>query len=640
MPNFIPFGSLFTPGSSLPYTPMSFQLAQNLVFRVNWQDIIGRPTLFPYDFNVLDTSDIDMSFNSGTSTLSSVLTITGVTAGVFGGVTKTFEIEVDTKGRVLDILEVDIQFPVATVADTTYIDLDIISQTLTATLLITPLYTLLDARYWKLDGNTVVAEKWFGTVDNFSIPLKINSTGIGIFSSVGVGLGAAFTTGTTPLCELEVSTAVSSTTRGIMSSQYGAFGSGARFHFNKARGIRSAPVTINSGDNVGLFAARAYEGTAFIDTANIIFGTSGTIGTSRTPGTITFMTATDASPSVLTTALFADAAQNIGIGSSSSLASRLTVRGVGTSTSSILLLQNGTPSSIYEALANGQHTWNTGLRLTTENAGLSSVTGGEIVFAFTVLPSTAASSSAFTAQWRLTSPQSWNQSSLYRNYAIFRMGEVQATGTGAGRFLWASTTLNGTATGDFIDLDLDITETAWGGAHYGVLVRGATARSGLGLVATMPTSRLQIASQTTAASTSPLKYTSGASLMGATEIGAHEFSTPFWYYTPTATAGDRRPVSLAGVNTQSGTSYTVLDADIGKVINMSNTAARTMTLPAVATVPAGYPVWIKDSGGNAGTNNIVISPAAGTIDGSATLTLNVNYQLVGLYHDTTNWFIS
>ncbi len=59
-----------------------------------------------------------------------------------------------------------------------------------------------------------------------------------------------------------------------------------------------------------------------------------------------------------------------------------------------------------------------------------------------------------------------------------------------------------------------------------------------------------------------------------------------------------------------------------------------MNLPAPVT---GQPFVIKDGKGDCNANNITITPAAGTIDGAATLVMNVNYQAVRVVHNGTEW---
>ena len=55
---------------------------------------------------------------------------------------------------------------------------------------------------------------------------------------------------------------------------------------------------------------------------------------------------------------------------------------------------------------------------------------------------------------------------------------------------------------------------------------------------------------------------------------------------------------------------------------------------------AGRVLRIKDIAGNAGTDNITVTPNTGTIDGSATYVLNINKAGVELTSDGTNWFVT
>jgi len=62
----------------------------------------------------------------------------------------------------------------------------------------------------------------------------------------------------------------------------------------------------------------------------------------------------------------------------------------------------------------------------------------------------------------------------------------------------------------------------------------------------------------------------------------------------------------------------------------------TITLPAPTN---GRILIIKDSTGSAATNNITINPhASETIDGAASVVINVNWGEVQLQSDGTNWF--
>lgn len=117
----------------------------------------------------------------------------------------------------------------------------------------------------------------------------------------------------------EATSSLTTSPRGLMSSQYNSGTDGARLHLRKGRGTRSSPTVVVTGDNLGRLVASGYDGTNFLEMGSIIFGTEGTIGSTRVPTNIQFLTATDAAPSVLTEAMRVNAAQNIGIGTGSTI---------------------------------------------------------------------------------------------------------------------------------------------------------------------------------------------------------------------------------------------------------------------------------------------------------------------------------
>jgi len=88
--------------------------------------------------------------------------------------------------------------------------------------------------------------------------------------------------------------------------------------------------------------------------------------------------------------------------------------------------------------------------------------------------------------------------------------------------------------------------------------------------------------------------------------------------------------------TDTATDYTAKASD-SIVAVTDTTTGRTVTLPDAATVGKGRTITIKDISGGAGTNNITLSPATGTIDGAASQVINVNYGAYKLYSDGTNW---
>lgn len=88
------------------------------------------------------------------------------------------------------------------------------------------------------------------------------------------------------------------------------------------------------------------------------------------------------------------------------------------------------------------------------------------------------------------------------------------------------------------------------------------------------------------------------------------------------------------VNAQTGTTYTVLASDFGKLVTLSNASAVAVTLPqaATATFPAG---WHADFV-NLGAGTVTITPTTSTIDGAASLTLSTN-EGVHVVSDGTNY---
>jgi hypothetical protein len=86
----------------------------------------------------------------------------------------------------------------------------------------------------------------------------------------------------------------------------------------------------------------------------------------------------------------------------------------------------------------------------------------------------------------------------------------------------------------------------------------------------------------------------------------------------------------------------VAAADIGNMsaiaINKDSGAATGVTLPAAQYVGQAWKVL--DAKGDAGTNNITITPASGTINGAATHVIAENYGAVELFWDGTNYTVS
>lgn len=108
---------------------------------------------------------------------------------------------------------------------------------------------------------------------------------------------------------------------GVVDPRVAIFGTGAvatgpMIEFRKARGTFTSPTVVTSGDDCGsLDFYGCVAAGEYVRSARILVETTGTIATTRGPGVITFQTATDAAPSVLTTAMTISAAQLVTVAS-------------------------------------------------------------------------------------------------------------------------------------------------------------------------------------------------------------------------------------------------------------------------------------------------------------------------------------
>lgn len=83
---------------------------------------------------------------------------------------------------------------------------------------------------------------------------------------------------------------------------------------------------------------------------------------------------------------------------------------------------------------------------------------------------------------------------------------------------------------------------------------------------------------------------------------------------------------------------TVATTDWLVVVNKTVGAATVVNLPATPTT--GTEFVIKDGKGDANSNNLTVTPAAGNIDGSGTFVMNVNYQSATFVYNGSSWSIT
>jgi hypothetical protein len=91
------------------------------------------------------------------------------------------------------------------------------------------------------------------------------------------------------------------------------------------------------------------------------------------------------------------------------------------------------------------------------------------------------------------------------------------------------------------------------------------------------------------------------------------------------------------VNAQTGTTYTVVDADRAKLVTHTNGSAIAVTLPQAGSGGGSFAAgWFYDVQ-NRGVGTATITPTTSTIDGSATLALTTGTG-VRIFSDGTNYF--
>lgn len=128
-------------------------------------------------------------------------------------------------------------------------------------------------------------------------------------------------------------------------------------------------------------------------------------------------------------------------------------------------------------------------------------------------------------------------------------------------------------------------------------------------------------------------------------LGAAALASPSFTGSPTAptagaganntqiatTAYVNNPNNLfSGVDSETGTSYSVPSTDQGELVTVANSAGVAVTLPAPA---AGW--WIEFE--NTGSGTATLMPSEGTIDGATTLTVSTN-QGVHIVSNGANYF--
>jgi hypothetical protein len=93
------------------------------------------------------------------------------------------------------------------------------------------------------------------------------------------------------------------------------------------------------------------------------------------------------------------------------------------------------------------------------------------------------------------------------------------------------------------------------------------------------------------------------------------------------------------IDAQTGTSYTLLSTDAGKVVTMTNASASTLTVPPNSSVP--FPVGTVIEGAQLGAGQVTLTPGSGvTINGTPGLKTRAQYSDFRLLKTATNTWLA
>lgn len=169
----------------------------------------------------------------------------------------------------------------------------------------------------------------------------INSNQLVLNTSGYVGIGTS-----SPATILHAQSALTTSPRGIMSSQHNNGVSGAMIQLRKTRGTNAAQTLITSGDILGAITSSGMVVTGtqeVLDAARIDFVSSGTVATTRLPSEIQFWTTPDAAPSTAVNRMTITSAGKVNIGTLTGTVTEFV--NIANSSSSFLSLHNESQTS-------------------------------------------------------------------------------------------------------------------------------------------------------------------------------------------------------------------------------------------------------------------------------------------------------
>lgn len=106
-----------------------------------------------------------------------------------------------------------------------------------------------------------------------------------------------------------------------------------------------------------------------------------------------------------------------------------------------------------------------------------------------------------------------------------------------------------------------------------------------------------------------------------------------------ATPSSATPGQYAGVNAQTGTSYTLVLADQGKFVTLTNASPITLTVPPNSSV--AFPVGAQVDVAVLGAGMVTVTPGSGvTVNGTPSLVTRAQYSAVTLIKLATDTWLA
>lgn len=172
-------------------------------------------------------------------------------------------------------------------------------------------------------------------------------------------------------------------------------------------------------------------------------------------------------------------------------------------------------------------------------------------------------------------------------------------------------------------------------AQFPALTGDITTSAGA-LATTLTTVNANVGSFTNANITVNAKGLITAAANGSSSGVSVTSLSPNLVVTPSPGTGTFTLGVTYAINAQTGTTYTVVSTDLGKLVTFSNASSIAVTLPqATSTFGAGASLDVQNKGAGA----VTITPTTSTINGAASLVLNQNTGCT-LVSDGTNWQVS